>query len=171
MYSINIFRILTNRNIIVCNNLAKIQSQISNNKIFKLVKKHGKRYAVPSSISLVPLSLYRQEKPRRPLCPNVLSTIPREVFSAEDIYPLGEAAVEKRPNILVRTWRSVVEFLLYTLRFLRIVISFTPVVIFMPPTFIVSRESYYLWRWRRLLLSTLESLGPTFIKVTSILDY
>ena len=158
MYISNFVKILSYNKIIL-----KIPMRITKPGTFTKWRYHRKIPALPLSLSLVPLELYQRNKPRRPLCPIVLARIPPEVFAKEDSF--GEGELNDKPHIVFRTWRTLVELIRYILRFVRILVTFTPVVLLMPLTFVASKDSYYLWCWRKLLLATLESLGPTFIKV------
>ena len=157
-------RLLSNYTTKIYPNVTRISRNYSLKSLNKYKVKIVK-YATPATVSLIPLSVYKQDKPRKPLSAKILATIPAAVFANDtDIYAEGTHNQEA-PNVFVRCYHYIVEAVLYALRFARILITFVPVVVLLPPTFFISHESYYLWRWRKLLLATLESLGPTFIKV------
>ena len=89
------------------------------------------------------------------LSPEVIANIPKEVFK-KDVFkkPTRNAIL----RFLLRLWENF----RFCVRFVRIIVSFTPVVVLYPLTYL---SHSFTWLWWRILLFTMEHTGPTFIKL------
>ncbi|KAI0224744.1 putative aarF domain-containing protein kinase 2 [Lamellibrachia satsuma] len=109
-------------------------------------------------LELAPLSVFsHRKKCRRNLSPLVLAAIPNEVFTKEAMF-----TTQQPQNIFLRLLTMIWDVVVFTVRFVHVVIAFLPVLCLLPMTYI---STSCVIMWRQLLLLTVVHMGPTFIKL------
>ena len=109
-------------------------------------------------LELVPLSVFSQRKQfRRTLSPVVLAAIPKEVFTKEAMF-----TTELPQNAFLRFLATIWDAVMFTVRFVHVVIVFLPLLCLLPMTYL---SESCMAMWREALLLTVQHMGPTFIKL------
>lgn len=109
-------------------------------------------------LELAPLAVFsHRKKCRRNLSPLVLAAIPNEVFTKEAMF-----TTQQPQNIFLRLLTMIWDVVVFTVRFVHVVIAFLPVLCLLPMTYI---STSCVIMWRQLLLLTVVHMGPTFIKL------
>ena len=110
-------------------------------------------------LELAPLTIFfKRKKYQRCLSPLVLAAIPDEVFTQDAMFTTQPQPENIFLHVLSTFWNMV----LFTVRFIHVVVAFLPVLCLLPMTYMNTSCNIL---WRRLLLYTVEHMGPTFIKL------